>query len=78
MGKENSRVPLKVAFRSIRGGWCAYLNYVDMAVCRGDRAMARYMDCYLALTPDERRHHVPEQLCPLAEVSPEELVAAVC
>jgi hypothetical protein len=63
-------VPLRVAFRSLRGGWGAYIELVDAAVERGDRAAARYMDCWLALTPEERRHHTPAQLCARAGVAP--------
>jgi len=75
---EREEAPLRVAFRAIPGGWRSYIEYVNMAASSGNAAMGRYMDCYLALTPDQRRHHVPEQLCALAEVAPEELVGAVC
>jgi hypothetical protein len=58
--------------------WRNYIEYVDLAARNGDPDMARYRDCYLSLTPRDRRNHWPEQLCELANVSPGELVGAVC
>src|SRR6516165_2297890 len=69
---------LAVAFRPIRPTWRNYIEYVDFAARNGDPAMVRYRDSYLALAPRDRRSHWPEQLCELANVTPGELVGAVC
>jgi hypothetical protein len=70
--------PLSAAFRHIRPNWRHYAQYVDLAARNGDQAMARYRDCYLALTHIDRLQHWPEQLCDLANVTPGELIGAVC
>jgi hypothetical protein len=69
---------LAVAFRPIRPTWRNYIEYVDFAARNGDPAMVRYRDSYLALAPRDRRNHWPEQICELANVTPGELVGAVC
>lgn len=74
----NLRSPLSVAFRHIQGGWREYVVYVDLAARDGNTAMVRYRDCYQGLSKREKRLTWPEQLCELANVSPGELVAAVC
>lgn len=72
------RSPLSVAFRHIPGGWRRYVEYVDLAARKGDEAMARFRDSYQALSPRDRQTAWPEQVCDLANVSPGELVGAVC
>jgi hypothetical protein len=73
-----SRSPLSMAFRHIKPGWRNYIEYVDLAARKGDTAMIRYRACYEALAPRDKIHSWPEQLCELADVSPGELVGAVC
>lgn len=73
-----SRSLLAVAFRHIKPDWRRYIEYVDLAARKGDAAMARFRDCYQALDPLDRRRAWPEQICNLANVSPGELVGAVC
>ena len=73
-----SRSPLSVAFRHVRPTWRNYIQYVDLAARRGDTAMARFRDCYQALGPRDRANAWPEQVCDLANVTPGELVGAVC
>jgi hypothetical protein len=72
------RSPLSVAFRHITPDWRRYIQYVDLAARKGDEAMARFRDCYEALTPIDKLHCWPEQICDLARVTPGELVGAVC
>jgi hypothetical protein len=67
-----------VAFRHIRPSWQHYIEYVDLAARNGDEAMAKLRDCYQALPQRDRRTCWPEQLCQLANVTPGELVGAVC
>jgi len=74
----SSRSPLSVAFRHIRPDWRRYVEFVDLAARKGDAAMARYRDCYQALAPLDKIRAWPEQVCDLANVSPGELVGAVC
>jgi hypothetical protein len=69
---------LAAAFRPIRPTWRSYIECVDFAARNGDPAMVRYRDSYLALAPRDRRSHWPEQICELANVTPGELVGAVC
>jgi len=73
-----SRSPLSVAFRHVRPTWRNYIQYVDLAARRGDSAMTRYRECYQTLAPRERANAWPEQICDLANVTPAELVGAVC
>jgi hypothetical protein len=70
--------PLVMSFRHVQGGWRNYMLYVDMAARNGDLSMARFRDCYQSLTPKDRWQHWPEQICELANVSPGELIGAVC
>lgn len=70
--------PLSVAFRHVRPAWRNYISYVDLAARNGDTDMERVRACYEALTPRDRREIWPEQLCELANVTPGELVGAVC
>lgn len=70
--------PLSVAFRHVRPNWRHYILYVDLAARNGDLAMARVRDCYEGLSPRDKLACWPEQLCELANVSPGELVGAVC
>jgi hypothetical protein len=70
--------PLTVAFRHVQDGWRNYMLYVDMAARNGDLSMARFRDCYEALNPKDKWQHWPEQICELANVSPGELIGAVC
>lgn len=70
--------PLSVAFQHIPGGWRRYIEYVDLAARKGDAAMEKVRDCYAALTPKDKANVWPEQLCDAANVSPGELVGAVC
>lgn len=72
------RSPLSVAFRHIPGGWRRYVEYADLAARKGDEAMARFRSAYEALAPRDRAGAWPEQVCDLANVSPGELVGAVC
>jgi hypothetical protein len=51
---------------------------VDLAARNGDAAMVRYRECYLELTPQERRSHLPEEICERAGVAAGELMGAVC
>lgn len=67
-----------VAFRYIKPSWRNYIEYADMAARNGDEDMAKYVKCWLALTPKDRKLHYPEQLCELSGVKPDELVGAVC
>jgi hypothetical protein len=69
---------LTCAFRHIRPSWHNYIQYVDLAARNGDTAMARYRACYESLTPRDRLGHWPEQICELANITPGELVGAVC
>lgn len=73
-----SRSPLSLAFRHIRPNWRGYIQYVDLAARQGDTAMARFRDCYQALPPRDKINAWPEQVCDLANVTPGELVGAVC
>ena len=73
-----ARTPLAVAFRHIKPDWRRYITFVDLAARKSDTAMARVRDCYETLAPLDRVHYWPEQLCDLAQVSPGELVGAVC
>jgi hypothetical protein len=73
-----SRLDLRQTFRHLPGTWRAYIELVDLRVQAGDQDMARYMDCWLALTPEERRNHIPEQVCAHAGITPGELAGAVC
>lgn len=73
-----NRSPLSVAFRHITPDWRRYIQFVDLAARKGDVAMARFRDCYEALAPLDKARCWPEQLCDLAQVSPGELVGAVC
>ena len=73
-----SRSPLSVAFRHIRPDWRRYIQFVDLAARRGDVAMERFRDCYEALAPLDKVRCWPEQICELAQVTPGELVGAVC
>lgn len=40
--------------------------------------MARFRDCYNSLTAKDKWSHQPEQICELSNVTPGELVGAVC
>jgi hypothetical protein len=51
---------------------------VDLAARNGDTAMTRYREVYQSLGTFDQRHHWPEQLCELADVTPGELIGAVC
>lgn len=73
-----TRSPLSLAFRHIRPGWIHYIQFVELAASGGDRAMVRYLQCYKALPINEKRHCWPEQICQLANVTPGELIGAVC
>ena len=73
-----SRSPLSVAFRWIKPGWRSYIQYVDMAARKGNTAMARFLDCYKSILPRDKANIWPEQVCDLANVTPDELVGAVC
>lgn len=73
-----SRSPLSVAFRHIKPDWRRYIQFVDLAARKGDAAMARFLECYEGLDKLDKVQVWPEQLCELANVSPGELVGAVC
>lgn len=73
-----SRSPLSVAFRHIKPDWRRYIQYVDLAARKGDAAMARFRDCYETLDRFEKFQVWPEQICVMANISPGELVGAVC
>ena len=73
-----ARSPLSVAFSHIRPSWRSYIQYVDLAARRGDSAMARFRDCYAGLSKRDQNGAWPEQLCDMANVTPGELVGAVC
>lgn len=70
--------PLSVAFRWIRPSWRSYIQYVELAARKGNTAMARFLDCYTAILPRDKASIWPEQVCGLADVTPDELVGAVC
>jgi hypothetical protein len=67
-----------VAFRHVKPGWRNYIQYVDLAARRGDSAMQRFRACYETLGPRDKANAWPEQVCDLANVTPAELVGAVC
>jgi len=73
-----SRSPLSLAFRHIRPDWRRYIHFVDLAARKGDTAMARFRDCYQNIDRINRPRVWPEQICELAQVTPGELVGAVC
>ena len=73
-----SRSPLSVAFRHIKPDWRRYVQFVDLAARKGDVAMTRFRDCYEALEPLDKARCWPEQVCQLAQVTPGELIGAVC
>ena len=67
-----------MAFRHIQPNWHSYIQYVDLAARQGDSAMARFIACWQALTPRDQQAAWPEQLCYMANVTPGELIGAVC
>lgn len=73
-----AKSPLTVAFRHLQDGWRNYILYVDIAARNGDLAMGRFRDCYNSLTAKDKWSHWPEQICELSNVTPGELVGAVC
>jgi len=73
-----NRSLLSVAFRHIKPDWRRYIQFVDLAARKGDLAMARFRDCYQSLDRFEKVNAWPEQICDLANVTPGELVGAVC
>lgn len=73
-----NRSPLSVAFRHIKPDWRHYIAFVDLAARRGDAAMARFRAVYESLIPRDKSSCWPEQICDLAQVTPAELVGAVC
>lgn len=77
-GPLREHSPLSASFRHIQPSWRSYIEYVDLAARNGDTTMQRYRDCYAALTPKDRMHAWPEQVCELADVTPGELIGAVC
>lgn len=72
------RSPLSVAFSHIRPNWRCYIQYVDLAARKGNTTMQRFLDVYNTLTKQDRASAWPEQVCDLANVTPDELVGAVC
>lgn len=73
-----SRSPLSVAFRHIHPNWRAYIQFVDLAARKGDTAMGRFLHSYESLRGLDRVNTWPEQICELANVTPGELIGAVC
>jgi len=67
-----------MVFRKVKPSWRCYVEFVDFAARNGNEGMIRYRDCYNALSPRDRQHHWPEQICDLANVTPGELIGAVC
>ena len=70
--------PLSVAFRWIKPNWRCYIQYADLAARKGKTAMQRIMDVYNSLDKKDRISTVPEQVCDMANVTPDEPVGAVC
>lgn len=72
--------PLSVAFRHIRPNWQHYIGFADLAARNGDSAMERFVACYNSLNKDPRycKGLWPEQICEMANITPGELIGAVC
>ena len=66
--------PLSAAFRFVEPTWRNYIVYVDLEARTGNADAKRYLECWLALSPSERRLHWPEQLCELAMVHTADLI----
>jgi len=66
--------PLSAAFRFVEPTWRNYIVYVDLEARTGNPDAKRYLECWLALSPSERRLHWPEQLCELAMVHTADLI----
>ena len=66
--------PLSAAFRFVEPTWRNYIVYVDLEARAGNADARRYLECWQALSPSERRLHWPEQLCELAIVHTADLV----
>lgn len=68
--------PLAVAFRFIKP-WRNYIMYVDMEARTGNHDAEKYLACWKALAPSERRSHLPEQICSMASVAASDLASWV-
>ena len=65
-------------FRPLQPNWRHYLRFADMAARKGDTPMRRFMEAYRGLDMIHKLQWWPEQICERANVSPGELVGAVC
>lgn len=68
--------PLASAFRVIRP-WRRYLEYVALGAQSGDTDMKAVMGVYDSLPPKEQKSVMPERLCSLSGIPPEDLIAGV-
>ena len=71
------KTALAAAFRFVEPTWRNYIHYVGAEARSGNPDAARYVKIWESVEPCERRDHVPEQLCDLADVSAADLVAWV-
>lgn len=72
-----ARPPLAAAFRFVEPTWRNYIAYVDAEARTGNAEARRYVAVWQALPLPERRAHVPEQICELANVAASDLIAWV-
>ena len=77
MNKIAGPTPMCAAFRFIEPSWHNYIMYVDMEAREGNTEALRYLECWRALTPEERAKHMPEQICELANVKSWDVVGWV-
>jgi len=68
---------MAVAFRHLKPSWRHYIDYCETAAKNGDPDADKLLRAYYKLTRREQVNHMPEQLCDLAGVKPEELFGIV-